>query len=139
MSMLPTNPNAAIADAKTDKTTWQNAWNVCISYVFGKQDLVYNVSERRFVTPQSREITFNLLLNLYRNIVSRLSVAYPNVAVVPASTSYEDILKAKASEQALRYIWNEDKLSDKYQELSEWLVIAGSAGIRYFVQGILQA
>ena len=129
MSMLPTNPNAAIADAKTDKTTWQNAWNVCISYVFGKQDLVYNVSERRFVTPQSREITFNLLLNLYRNIVSRLSVAYPNVAVVPASTSYEDILKAKASEQALRYIWNEDKLADKYQELSEWLVIAGSAGM----------
>lgn len=127
--MLPQNPKSSLSESKTFKTPNINIWNICISYVFGNQNVAWSATERRFIFPDNREKTFNLLLNMYRNVVSRLAVAYPNIAVSPASPSYDDILKSKASEQALKYIWQEQSLEKKYQLLAQWLVICGSAGL----------
>lgn len=127
--MLPTNPYTAITDSRTDKTSYNQLWDVCVAYTLGRQNLTYSFRDKKYVVPEQREVVFNLILNIYRNVTARLAVAYPNVAVYPASPSQEDIMKAKSSELALRYIWAEQDLSSKFQTLAEWLITCGSAGL----------
>lgn len=126
---LPQNPYTALSDSKADKTSWNQLFDVCVAYTMGRQNLAYSYRDKRYVVPEQREIVFNLILNLYRNVTARLAVAYPNVAVYPSSPSQEDILKAKTSELALRYIWAEQELSSKFQTLAEWLITCGTAGL----------
>lgn len=127
--MLPKNPKSAIEDSQKGRDTLNQLWTLCLSYTVGKQNLVYSSKDNRFVTPQEREIVFNLLLNIFRNVTSRLAVAYPNVAVYPASPSQEDILKAQSSELLLRYTWAEQNMVRKFQELAQWLITCGNAGL----------
>lgn len=130
--LLPENPKSALEQSTSDKQSWQQLWDVCVAYTMGRQNLIYSYRDKKYVVPEQREIIFNLLINLYRNVVSRLSVAYPGIAVYPASPSQEDILKAQASELALRYIWAEEDLSSKYQQIAEWLVTTGNAGLQTY-------
>ena len=127
--MLPTNPKSALAESLEDKATWNQLWAVCLGYVIGRQNLIYSSRDKRYVVPEQREIVFNLLINLYRNVTARLAVAYPNVAVYPASSSSEDIIKAQSSELLLRYVWAEQNLNKKFQELAQWLITCGNAGL----------
>ena len=127
--MLPTNPKSALAESLEDKATWNQLWAVCLGYVIGRQNLIYSSRDKRYVVPEQREIVFNLLINLYRNVTARLAVAYPNVAVYPASSSSEDIIKAQSSELLLRYVWAEQNLNQKFQELAQWLITCGNAGL----------
>jgi len=129
---LPNTPGSAISEAREYKTIYEQIWNVSLAYTLGQQNLIYSARDKRYVVPENREIVFNLLLNLYRNVTSRLATAYPNVAVYPASPSSDDIAKAKASELALRYIWAEQDMISKYQELAQWLIICGTAAIYSF-------
>ena len=127
--LLPENPKSAIDQSQNEKSSWQQLWDICVAYTMGRQNLIYSFRDKRYVVPEQREIVFNLLINLYRNVVSRLSVAYPAIAVYPASPSQEDIVKAQASELALRYIWAEQDLSSKFQQVAEWLVTTGNCGL----------
>ena len=130
--MLPDNPNAALSDSRQEKSSWQQLWNVCVAYTMGRQNLIYSYRDRKYIVPENREIVFNLILNMYRNVVSRLSVAYPGIAVYPSSPSQEDILKAQSSEQALRYVWAQQDIVSKFQEVSEWLITCGNAGLHTY-------
>lgn len=130
--LLPENPKSALEQSNNDKQSWQQLWDVCVAYTMGRQNLIYSYRDKKYVVPEQREIIFNLLINLYRNVVARLSVAYPGIAVYPSSPSQDDILKAQASELALRYIWAEQDLSTKFQQVAEWLVTTGNAGLQTY-------
>lgn len=129
---MKASPRNLIQASKEDKVSWNRLWSLSVNFVMGKQNLIFSSKDRKFVVPENREIVFNLLLNLYRNVISRLAAAYPGVSVIPASPSQEDLAKAKSSEQALRYFWTSEDLKKKFQTISEWLVSCGSCATHTF-------
>jgi len=121
---------AKMADAKTAKTVEERSWDLNQRYLQGQQNLTYDRNLQTYIN--SREITnvptINQLLPLYRTVLSKLSAAYPGVVVLPASPSKEDIIKAQASEAALRYYWKAEDISAKVNRVIEYLLLFGNAG-----------
>ena len=119
-----------------NKQTQTRMWDMCVHYLEGRQHLVWNKGLRSFDVDRRggsiNKVTINLLLNIYRNLASRLTVAYPGIVVLPASPSHDDIVKAKASETAIQYYWNEQNLADKFKIMAEWLVSTGNAFFHTF-------
>jgi hypothetical protein len=68
-----------------------------------------------------------MLLNLYRSMLARLALAYPSVAALPSSDSPEDIIKAQASEWALRYYWQKANMKKAIEIHDQWLLQTGNA------------
>ncbi len=125
------NLKAKIDAAVNDKQLQVRIWEMCVHYLEGRQHLIWNKSLRSFDVDRrpvaTNKVTINLLLNIYRNISSRLAIAYPGIVVLPASPSSDDVVKAKSSEVALQYYWNEQELSQVFKEAVEWLVVTGNA------------
>ena len=82
-------------------------WDMCSLFLQGKQYIRWDKNLKNYVgLPQDRvrnRVTINLILNIFRNIQSRLAVAYPSITVLPASPSTEDIQRSEAAETLLRY------------------------------------
>ena len=129
-------PNAGklsdqIGQCRSDRTKYARAWDLCLLFLQGKQHVKYDRVKQTFVRTGADEmqVTINLIVNIYRNIQARLSLAYPSCTVLPASESNEDIIKAKSCEYALRYYWNQDKLKRKLVESIRWLLSCGNVGL----------
>ena len=54
-------------------------------------------------------------------------MAYPGTTVLPSSPGAEDIIKAKCSEAALQYYWQEQRMSSLFSDLIGWILTCGSA------------
>ena len=128
-----------ISESKVDKTATTRMFDLCLYYLEGRQYLVYDRNLTRFTTARSQRgrnrVVINLILNLFRSVVSRLATSYPNVAVLPASPTYDDIAKAQASEVALRYYWSQENIRDVLQKTIEWLVSTGNVGLYSYYDG----
>ena len=133
---FPQNIQGLINDSRRDKIAVRRAWNLSLKFLEGRQWLSYDKRLAAYVTATSTEgssrVTVNLLLNIYRNVLARLALAYPGVVVIPASPSYEDILKAKSSETALRYYWHKDDVPETIEQLIKWLLTTGTAALHTF-------
>ena len=110
MDKFPQNIQQMIGKALHERSFEEQAWNVCLMFLAGKQWLTYDRNISQHLTAKASQggatkITVNLLLNIYRNLLAKMTLSYPSVVVLPASPSSEDIAKAKASETALRYYW----------------------------------
>lgn len=120
-----------IAQAIDLRASYVAVWNRCLDFVKGNQNpglAGTNVAGNK-TKRSGQAITINKLLPLYRNITSRLAVAYPSMAVMPASTSPDDLVKSRASEQALIYYWQADRLKEKFAKAVNWLVPTGNVGL----------
>jgi hypothetical protein len=62
-------------------------------------------------------------------VTSKLSASYPGIVVLPSSPSKDDIIKAQASEAALRYYWKQQKVEVIINKIVEYLLIFGNAGM----------
>ena len=109
----------------------RSVWDISLLFLEGRQWASYatNIAQNTFVgTPavQDYKITVNLLLNIYRNLLSKLATTYPGIVVSPASPSIDDILKAQASEMALKYYWNQNDIKNMLGKSFEWLLTCGT-------------
>ena len=120
-----------ISDFDSDRRRYARTWDLCLLYLQGRQHMYYdkNIDDFRRRSKGGSDVTINLLINIYRNIESRLSVAYPSLTVLPASPSPEDIIKAQTSEAALRYYWAHEDMASTFEEAISWLVTCGNVGI----------
>ena len=131
MEGFPKNIGGIITESKSEKNSERRLWDLSLKFVEGRQWLSYDKNISQFVTSrlnsesQSR-VTVNLLLNIYRNVLSRLSLSYPSIAVMPASPSAEDVFKAKASEMALQYYWHRADMKLHIEKLIKWLLTCGT-------------
>ena len=86
---FPTNMRGLIKESEDDKSSYTRAWDLCVLFLSGNQWLTYNDSLRQWSMDRPQQsntrVTVNLLLNMYRNILSRMMVNYPAIAVLPAS------------------------------------------------------
>lgn len=125
-----------IEDAKESKSYVELVWDYCLEFLEGNQWLDMGYKDRQLMERRARRsgrrITVNLLLNLYRNLQSRLAMSFPGLTVLPASPSTEDITKAKCSEISTRYWWQKQKVNYRGRELVSWLVATGNAAWHHY-------
>ena len=128
---FPQNIKTIISESHQEKTSERRLWDLSLKFLEGRQWLDYDKRLAQYVTQKTgsdgqTRVTVNLLLNIYRNILSRLALSYPSVAVIPASPSNDDIVKAKSSETALRYYWQSDNIKEVMEETIKWLLTCGT-------------
>jgi hypothetical protein len=133
----PGNLRSVISESKTDRIKEERAWDLSLLFLSGNQWLTYDENLRQYELTRPRRgqqtrVTVNLLLNVYRNILSRLSVAYPSIVVLPSSPSPEDIVKAKSSEIALQYWWQSQNIKDHIEKAIESLLTCGTVGLHTY-------
>jgi len=127
-----------LQDADINTTSERKVWDLALLFLDGKQWLNYNDVNVRtnratpYATNRDNKVTVNLLINIYRNILSKLSVTYPSISILPASPSTEDVLKAQSSELAIKYYWNKDQLKLKFTKAFEWLISCGTVGMHTY-------
>ena len=130
---LPSEFASQLEQSKNDKTTESRLWDLCLLYLEGQQYVSYDRTLRQYVTSSGQQrptkYVINLLINIYRHITSRLSVEYPSISVLPASPSTEDILKAKSSEEALKYFWHQNDMKTVIHDAIKWMVSCGNVGL----------
>ena len=99
---FPKNMKGQILNSENDKRQFKRSWDLSILFLQGQQWLTYDTTLGRYELSRPRvganvHATVNLLLNMYRNILSRLTINYPSIAVVPATPAPDDVTKAKAT------------------------------------------
>ncbi len=134
---FPTNIKGLLRESYTEKTSERRLWDMSLKFLEGRQWLSFDKRLDGFVTSRmgsdaQTRVTVNLLLNITRNITSRLALSYPSVVVLPASPSSEDIEKAKSSELALRYYWHNDNVKYTLETAIKWLVECGTCALHTF-------
>jgi hypothetical protein len=114
-----------------DRRRYVRMWDMCLLFLQGRQNIVYDrmADDFRKARVDGSSVTINLMINIYRNLKSRLSVAYPSTTVLPSSPSAEDVVKAKSSEAALQYYWAAQNMGDKFQDCIGWLLTTGNVGL----------
>jgi hypothetical protein len=114
------------------KSIERRTWDLSLLFLEGRQWMSWDNTARNMAGyPEVQgdyRITVNLLLNIYRNLLSKLATTYPGIVVSPASPSTEDILKAQSSEMAIKYYWKEGDMKEKLGKSFEWLLSCGTAG-----------
>jgi len=124
---------ADIDAGESEKSLEKRKWELAQLFLEGRQHISYDRSLSKYVTARAQagkqQVTINLILNIYRNIVARLTTAYPAIRIVPASPLTEDIVKAKASETAIRYWWEQSEMKEVLQRCIQSLLVTGNAGL----------
>jgi hypothetical protein len=133
---FPTAIKSMLEGAKNAKLSQTRAWDLSLMYLNGQQNVRYDKSLQQYVTlrfqPGRNQLIVNLILNMYRAIVSRLATNYPGISVMPASPSNEDIIKAKSSEEALKYFYHSQSVKRELTKAIEWLVSCGNVGLKEY-------
>ena len=125
-----------IDDSKRHRQKITRIWDMCSLFLQGKQHIRWDRNLKNYIgIPQDRSrnrVTINMILNIFRNIQSRLSVAYPSITVLPSSPSTEDIQKSEAAETLLRYYWHTADMKDVIGKAIEWLLLCGNAAFHTY-------
>lgn len=133
---FPTAIKSMLEGSKNSKLSQTRTWDLSLMYLNGQQNVRYDKSLQQYVTlryqPGRNQLIVNLILNMYRAVVSRLTTNYPGITVMPASPSNEDIIKARSSEEALKYFYHSQNVKRELNKAIEWLVSCGNVGIKEY-------
>jgi len=125
-----------IEQGDRQRSGFTRIWDLCSLYLQGKQHIKWDKNLRNYVgsgqNSRRERVTINLILNMYRNLLARYSVAYPSTTVMPASPSADDITKAEASETLLKYYWHTTDMQAVVTNLVEWLMLTGTSAFHTF-------
>lgn len=118
------------------RTIYTRVWDVSLLYVQGRQHLEYDRNVSRYISqrpsPGRFRVTINLMLQYYRTVLSKLQITVPNITVLPASPSTEDLIKARMAEDAFQYYYQEDDFAEKAAKMLEWLLTCGTTALHTF-------
>ena len=137
MEDFPENVGSILRESKLEKQPHQRLWDMSLRFLEGRQWLSWNDDKRRFTNAPDpsdgmTRVTVNMLLNIYRNISSRLALAYPSAVVLPASPSSGDIIKAQSSETALRYYWSTANIEHVLRDAIDWAITTGTTALHSY-------
>jgi hypothetical protein len=138
VAKFPTDMRGRIERSKTERSRNDREWSAAIRMLRGEQWLYWSRRAAGYNTlnrePGEVRVTVNQMLNIERNIISRLTLNPPSPVVLPASDTIDDITKATASEMALRYFWLSDRQSRKWQRVTRWLAQTGNAALHTYYE-----
>ena len=124
-----------LSDARTERHPYEVLWDWCRMYLSGEQrSVTYDGATDSLRPVRGREGFYqdNIILPLYRHIISGLIVEYPTMNVLPASPSTEDVMRARASLEAARYYWAVAELKAGFRGVIEWLACCGNSGFHTY-------
>ncbi len=128
--------SSEIEDSRRHRQKISRIWDMCSLFLQGKQHIRWDKNLKNYIgIPQDRSrnrVTINMILNIFRNIQSRLSVAYPSITVMPASPSTDDIQKSEAAETFLKYYWHTNDMKDVISDLLQWLLVTGNGAFHTY-------
>lgn len=127
---------AQVEQARNLQSPFALRWDRCQAYLRGDQLLSFQTG-RDDLTPQDARrrkgrVVVNQLLNIYRQVCARLVTDYPAMAALPASTDVDDVAKAQASEEALRWYWEAAKMREVLRHAAQWVTSTGTVALRTF-------
>jgi hypothetical protein len=134
----PDNIKGILESSHSEKSIDERLWDLSLLFLEGRQWLNFDDRLGRYapVLPSAGDglfrVTVNLLLNVYRNVLARLALAYPSVVVVPASPVHDDIIKAQTSEMALKYFWQSERVKYTLMHMIEWILTTGTAALHTY-------
>ena len=132
----PGKLQSKLVESDSGRVRFTRVWDMCGLFLQGKQHIQWDRTVNGFTGTRSsgskQRVTINLILNIYRNILAKLALAYPSVTIIPASPSSEDITKSQASEVALKYYWVAQDLKTTIREAVEWLCLTGNVAIHSY-------
>ena len=132
-SKFPNTFAKQISKSQQEKVAVTRLWDLCLLYLEGQQYVSYDRTLQQYATTTTQgrptKYVINLLINIYRHITSKLSVEYPSISVLPASPSTEDVIKAKSSEEAIKYFWHQNNMKGTIHSAMKWLISCGNAGL----------
>jgi hypothetical protein len=124
---------ADVDAGESEKSIEKRKWELAQLFLEGRQHISYDRNLSKYVTARAQagkqQVTINLILNIYRNIVARLTTAYPSIRIIPASPLADDIVKAKASETAIRYWWTQSNMKEVLQKAIQSLLLTGNTAL----------
>jgi len=122
-----------IDESKEDRAPWEREWDVCRHYLRGRQHLRFDRQRQDFAPLSADRLRGRTVTNLIgpraRSITSKLQVVYPSIGINPAGGSYDNITKALANEQILRYYWGVERLKYTIGDVIGWTVLTGTSGL----------
>src|SRR5687768_16210653 len=112
----PEELEALAGKVKKDYTLWrtyrqahEGDWFVNAAMLRGQQHVVYDQTNAQLITPDSPSyairVDFNKILPKHRARMAQFFKNRPKHVVVPASTDYQDVMDARATERVLNYQW----------------------------------
>lgn len=143
-SRLPRGFKSKIDEARHERQPEVILWDLTLRYLAGEQNEDWDWETKSFIATPARpgrnQLVFNKLRSFFNAITNLLAVQYPAIAVSPAMPTYDDIKKAIASEQLLRYQWHSNPAGPMqyvYRDHVDWLTACGNAGFHtYWKPGV---
>ena len=126
-----------LKDFENDRKPLELEWDKATLFLEGNQwmDLQARQTDqswRQLTGKRTDRLTANRLINVYRNFMARLSLAFPRATVLPASPSSSDVVKAKTSLAALQYWWQQVEFQRVGERLLANLLTCGTTAIHVF-------
>ena len=126
-----------LKDFENDRKPLELEWDKATLFLEGNQWMDMQArstdqSWRQLTGKRTDRLTANRLLNVYRNFMARLALAFPRATVLPASPSSSDVVKAKTSLAALQYWWQQVNFQRVGEEFLGDLLAFGTSAIHVF-------
>jgi hypothetical protein len=126
-----------LKDFENDRKPLELEWDKATLFLEGNQwmDLQARQTDqswRQLTGKRTDRLTANRLINVYRNFMARLALAFPRATVLPASPSTADVVKAKTSLAALQYWWQQVEFQRVGERLLANLLTCGTTAVHVF-------
>lgn len=109
----------------------EGPWFLNAAFLRGQQHAEYHESLGKLVVPDAPSYSVRISLNKIRpKHKARMSKFFknrPKPVVIAASTDYEDLMDARATERALRYQWDRLNLEVAYRDARQWASVASKS------------
>ena len=97
---------------------WEFQWTLNHSYFLGYQHLTWNQSTQSIDVPRGmvKPLTINRIGSFTEARLAKLTKNRPIPRVMPNTTSPEDINGARNADHALKYLWMQTEMEEKYDD-----------------------
>ena len=122
---------------ENDRKPLELEWDKATLFLEGNQwmDLQARQTDqswRQLTGKRTDRLVANRLINVYRNFMARLALAFPRATVLPASPSTSDVVKAKTSLAALQYWWQQADFQTTGEKMLGDLLTYGTAALHVY-------
>ncbi len=122
-------------DAEDSRVAYEGQWRLNLSWLVGRQYVVWHRTQRRIIEPPAPayriRLVANRLLPIWRTSLGRLLKTRPIPDIIPASGEENDVLTAKVGDKLIKHIWNLEGMEGrKAIELYSWMLACGTGFVQ---------
>ena len=122
---------------ENDRKPLELEWDKATLFLEGNQwmDLQARQTDqswKQLTGKRTDRLVANRLINVYRNFMARLALAFPRATVLPASPSTSDVVKSKTSLAALQYWWQRADFQQTGEKMLGDLLTYGTAALHTY-------